>query len=196
MILIELTQGHKTLIDEEDADRINQWKWKIHPQGYASRTSYVNQRSGTILLHRFILNAPKEMEVDHINGNKLDNRRTNLRLITPLEHRLHHIGPLIESAKRRQIYPDYKDCVRCGQNFKVNPRKRKRNKTCSPACATAIRVDAALRSRGLSRKYVSIECENCGTELIPRKRSTKMCRSCYYNRNKSSPPLSNSSEEE
>src|SRR5690349_9172361 len=40
----------------------------------------------TIMLHRFIMNAPEGMEVDHINGDGLDNRRVNLRLVTKTEN--------------------------------------------------------------------------------------------------------------
>lgn len=48
--------------------------------GYVRRTKKCRGRSSTQLLHRFLLGAPKGKEVDHINGDRLDNRRRNLRI--------------------------------------------------------------------------------------------------------------------
>lgn len=77
--------------------------------------------------------------VHHRNGDPLDNRLENLEVVLSHTHmRLH-----------KQQYPDRKECVRCGVPFLVNPRKRKRDKCCSPECAQAMRVDAALTARGL-----------------------------------------------
>lgn len=36
-----------------------------------------------VFMHRFIMMAPEGLEVDHINGNRLDNRECNLRIVTP-----------------------------------------------------------------------------------------------------------------
>src|SRR3990167_2069342 len=64
---IPLTQGKQTLVDDEDFDFLNQYKWFYHKQGYAVR------QSGSIRMHRLLMNTPKRQEVDHINGNRLDN---------------------------------------------------------------------------------------------------------------------------
>lgn len=77
---IPLTQGKVTIVDAADYDWLNQWKWHITSHGYASRDPK------TTYLHRFILNAPKGMWVDHINGDRLDNRRCNLRICTRQEN--------------------------------------------------------------------------------------------------------------
>ncbi len=64
-----------TKIDDEDYENVNQYKWHLSSDGYASG------KKG--LLHRIILNAKKEHSiVDHINCDKLDNRKTNLRFAT------------------------------------------------------------------------------------------------------------------
>jgi hypothetical protein len=77
--------------------------------------------------------------VHHKNGDPLDNRLENLEVLGSKEHMILH----------KQRYPDDKTCVECGGEFKPNPRKRKRQKTCSPACAQAMRVRAALQARGV-----------------------------------------------
>lgn len=75
---IELSQGKYAIIDNEDFEWLSQWKWYFIPQGYAFRS----QSGKTIYMHRKILNTPKEKLTDHINRNKLDNRKVNLRIAT------------------------------------------------------------------------------------------------------------------
>ncbi len=75
------------LIDAADFAAVNQWTWRLNTagRGYASRSGKVNGRSKTFLMHRFIMGTegePREIEVDHINGDGLDNRRRNLRIVT------------------------------------------------------------------------------------------------------------------
>lgn len=89
MIEVQLTLGKVALIDDEDAERVLACKWTLiaiprpNKTGYyARRNVQRNGRQHTILLHRFILNAPDGLQVDHINGDGLDNRRANLRLAT------------------------------------------------------------------------------------------------------------------
>lgn len=85
--LISLTQGKHAIVDANDFDWLNQWKWNYHKFGYAIRTQHVamlnrKQKKTGIRMHRLIMNAPAGSDVDHINGNTLDNRRCNLRLCT------------------------------------------------------------------------------------------------------------------
>lgn len=80
--MIPLTQGKSAMVDDEDYDWLNQWKWHF-AQGYASRNSgSVLGLRKAIRMHREILRTPKGMDTDHINGNTLDNRRKNLRICT------------------------------------------------------------------------------------------------------------------
>lgn len=91
MKTILLTQGKVALVDDEDYEYLNQWKWcanKIDNTYYAVRTIYKPKRQ-QILMHRVILNAPEGVEVDHINSNGLDNQKSNLRLCTRNENQRH-----------------------------------------------------------------------------------------------------------
>lgn len=72
---INISKGHSVLVDDQDLERVNQYHWSF-THGYAVR----NDKGRRIYLHRYIVNAPDNKTVDHINGNRLDNRRSNLRL--------------------------------------------------------------------------------------------------------------------
>jgi len=76
---IKLTQGKVALVDDADYPSLNQYKWfvvKAPHTYYAYRT---NKQHQIVRMHRSILDAPDGLEIDHINGNGLDNRRSNLR---------------------------------------------------------------------------------------------------------------------
>jgi hypothetical protein len=86
--LIPLNQGKYAIVDDEDFEWLNQWKWTYNPHGggYASRTDRSGGKQKTILMHRVILGAKDGEQVDHINRNRLDNRKENLRLCTPADN--------------------------------------------------------------------------------------------------------------
>lgn len=75
--------GQVALVDDDDYAAIKDTKWYLGPQGYAQGVHH-----GTVvMLHRLILRAPQGMVADHINGLKLDCRRSNLRIVTQTENR-------------------------------------------------------------------------------------------------------------
>ena len=81
MRIIQLTQDKFALIDSKDFPIISSYKWCFDGR-YA--TTHIKGKKN--YLHRLLLNVPKGMFSDHINGNKLDNRRCNLRLCTPSQN--------------------------------------------------------------------------------------------------------------
>ena len=79
----------KTLVDAEDYDRILEAniKWRVDSPSSRPRygpyiIGYNRDLKKEVKLHRWLTDAPSEMQVDHINGNTLDNRRSNLRFVT------------------------------------------------------------------------------------------------------------------
>lgn len=88
MIEIELTNTDEvSIINSEDYSRVSEIPWYKDSNGYVSKNLYVgNQKWEKLSLHRMVLGAEKGQIVDHINGNRLDNRRSNLRFATSLEN--------------------------------------------------------------------------------------------------------------
>lgn len=85
---IPLTQGKVALVDDEDYAELSKFSWYLHRDGniqYAVRCSHRNpttHKRNFIRMHAIILGTPKGMDTDHINGDGLDNRRENLRVVT------------------------------------------------------------------------------------------------------------------
>lgn len=77
---IELTRGYVTLVDDEDYEKFSSHKWHYTTVGYAATDIGGRKNKKKILLHRLITGAGENDIVDHISGNKLDNRRCNLRI--------------------------------------------------------------------------------------------------------------------
>lgn len=90
MKTIKLTNHKITIVDDRDYDFINQWKWHANKRGNTWRCPRRNSETCGKVTHwcmaRIILDAPKGKQVDHINGNPLDNRRANLRLCSQAEN--------------------------------------------------------------------------------------------------------------
>ncbi|MDD5551396.1 MAG: HNH endonuclease [Candidatus Omnitrophica bacterium] len=78
---IILTQGKLVLVDDEDYNWLNQWDWSWRENyAYRWRNKQDGRGSQFIHMHRLIMNCPKNKEIDHIDGNGLNNQRKNLRI--------------------------------------------------------------------------------------------------------------------
>lgn len=81
---IPLTRGAVAIVDVADYERLSFFKWSLR-DGYARRARRISDvpgKASAIMMHREVLCAPEGMLVDHANRNRLDNRKTNLRICT------------------------------------------------------------------------------------------------------------------
>jgi hypothetical protein len=82
---IQLTKGLSALVDDEDYEKFGHLNWKAHKNKdkyYAKKNINKDGKFNQISLHREIMCAPQDMDVDHISGDTLDCRKQNLRLVT------------------------------------------------------------------------------------------------------------------
>ncbi len=108
---IKLTQNQFALVDNEDYEKVNQYKWHI---GYnkKSRTFYAlrsqynkkEKRDITIRMHRFIVNAKKGEMVDHKKHNGLDNRKSNLRIVNNSQNQMNKRRHKNSTSKYKGVY--------------------------------------------------------------------------------------------
>jgi len=71
----------RVIVDTEDLEKVRKYKWYLTDQGYVSHKSKIK-----LSMHRYVIGCPLDKEVDHINGNPLDNRKSNLRTCTHKEN--------------------------------------------------------------------------------------------------------------
>jgi hypothetical protein len=94
MRTIPLTKGKVAIVDDADYEWLKQRKWHYHIGKQGERFGYAASRNKKgqypyrklVMMNNVIMNPPKGYEVDHINHNRIDNRRCNLRICTPLEN--------------------------------------------------------------------------------------------------------------
>ena len=100
---ILLTQGKVAIVDDEDFEFLNQWKWHVaggsgSGTGYARRSIRLfNNKIISFNMHRVVMNPKNNEQIDHVNGNKFDNRKSNLRICTNTQNQ--HNVPLRKDNK-------------------------------------------------------------------------------------------------
>lgn len=117
-IALSISRNKIALIDREDLSKVNILRWYCNNFGYAVSTKYIkgsgrkNQKSESILMHRVILGVPKNIFIDHINHNRLDNRKSNLRIATYQQNQWNKSKILSSSKYKGVSYFKRDDCWR------------------------------------------------------------------------------------
>lgn len=171
---IPLTRGQEAKVDAADYEAINSFKWHCTDTGYAAR---MGSNKG-VYMHRQILGlTDPTIHADHINGDKLDNRRSNLRACSQLENNRN-------TTKRNiQTTSDYKgvswDAVRGKWRASIVVNRRQISERHDTELAAAKRYnELALEHHGNFASFNEIpgECPDCWESLDEYER----CSGCEY----------------
>jgi len=79
------------IVNAEDFECVARYAWELR-NGYAMRKARDKGKRHSLSMHRMIAGAEPGQLVDHINRNKLDNRRENLRIVTPSQNNANQAG--------------------------------------------------------------------------------------------------------
>lgn len=113
MKYIQLSKGYSAMVDDDSYAELNQYKWYYH-NGYAVREVDVQKRGIRVRkryhMHREINKTPKGLFTDHIDHNRLNNQRSNLRTVTTSQNEMN-------KTKNRGI-SKYKGVYRCNRSNK------------------------------------------------------------------------------
>ena len=109
-------KSYNVIVDLEDLEELLNYKWRINRDGYAH---------SSVLMHRLILNCnDKDLYVDHINHNRLDNRKCNLRVVTPQQNCWNSVsfkgkskfkGVKVDNSDKRYTYYIARGCLNDNQ---------------------------------------------------------------------------------
>lgn len=111
MKIIPSTKGQVIKVCDCHYDKVKSWKWSANRRGrgriqYAfMRMQMIDGRQKCIQLHRFIMDCPEGMVVDHINGDTTDNQCSNLRICTQAQNALNnHAAKYNSVSGHRGVY--------------------------------------------------------------------------------------------
>jgi hypothetical protein len=124
---IPLSKGMTAVVDEEDFERVNQFKWTLQEGRttfYAARNDKSTGKRVYVYLHRFIMGVEdSSIMVDHINGNGLDNRRENLRVCDNTKNQQNRGKKRSSGYKYKGIRKRYKNSSRVSARIRHKGRE-------------------------------------------------------------------------
>lgn len=94
-------QGKFALVSGQDYKRLIAHTWQMNKAGYVTRG---HKSGGTVYMHREIISAPKGMVIDHVDCDKLNNTRSNLRIATPTENAFNTDKVRSSTSKHRGVH--------------------------------------------------------------------------------------------
>jgi len=92
------------LVDPHYAYILENYNWTIDSHGYPYHQKKIEGKRKNIKLHKVVLWCPDEYEIDHVNGNKLDNRLINLRIVTRQQNSFNKLKYSNNSSGYKGVY--------------------------------------------------------------------------------------------
>ena len=109
---ISLTKGFETVIDIADLAMVSGYRWVVlinSQTGHAYAVRFEGRKC--ILMHRMLLSAPSDRQVDHDDGDGLNNRRGNIRLATPSQNQANRVMDRRNKLGAKGVSLDRRDAL-------------------------------------------------------------------------------------
>lgn len=119
---IKLTRGKFALVDDQDYEWLNQWKWyagKHRYTFYAERWEYYKDKRKSIKMQNMILGKKKDFVIDHIDRDGLNNQRENLRFATVQQNNVNHRISKNNTSGYKGVYW-HKNCKKWAAYIRLN----------------------------------------------------------------------------
>lgn len=126
-VYIKLTQGKEAIIDLADLSLVAPYRWyaqKGRYTFYAYSKSNSKYKNKLTMLHTLILNTPKDMETDHIDGNGLNNSRSNLRIVTTAQNARNRRKPVSGKVSQYKGVTKHFHKFRAIISYRENKKKK------------------------------------------------------------------------
>ena len=145
---LAITRGLFVLLDEADLERAAAFSWTATPQDKVAMGHYActHIAGRTVYMHRWLLEAPKGRQVDHINRDGLDNRRANLRLCNQSQNNA-NAQRLLGRSGLRGVYWD-SQYQKWAAAIWINGKERRLGRFADKFHAARIRDAAAKEAYG------------------------------------------------
>lgn len=141
--------GYEILVDQIDFDEFSKHAWQINQRGYAYRKMKIDGRYKNVRMHRYVMGVllGDPREVDHIDGNRLNNQRSNLRICSHGENMYNYKKPVTNTSGFKGVKPA-KANGRWRADIRINGKQTTLGTFDDPETAYAAYCEAAARHRG------------------------------------------------
>jgi hypothetical protein len=154
---------YNAIVDDEDYSLLSRYAWSLDHKGYVKTSAF----GTTVKLHRMILNAPKDAQVDHINLDKLNNCKSNLRLCDNVLNQANTIKREFVNGKKTSSQFKGVSWVKSAGKFRVKIKNRYIGTYKCEACAALKYNEEALKAWGefanLNNVQEDHNCEDFST---------------------------------
>jgi hypothetical protein len=159
---IALTQNEVTLVDDEDFEWLNKWKWCLSRhtsrkiKAVVKRARYSDGMTRILPLHRLLMGlqyGDKQM-VDHINGNPLDNRKDNLRVCNKSENGCNRGKPINNTSGYKGVHL-HKETGKWRAEIRHKGKRHSLGLHATPELASDAYVKATMKYHG---KFAYLYC--------------------------------------
>lgn len=136
---IKLSNGQEAIVDKEDYQDLIKYNWFLTKNGYVVRNK--TKKYDFAYMHRLINNTPYGFVTDHINQNKLDNRKSNLRTATKQQNGFNCKVSKKSTSGHTGVYWD-KDNNKWRSQIYINGKSKKLGRFCNIEEAIVVRKEA------------------------------------------------------